>query len=250
MTVDLNCDMGELPEAIADGSQEAIMPFLTSVNVACGGHAGNEATMAATIEQAQRWGLGVGAHPSYPDRENFGRVAMPMSAAAIAQTVFEQVRLLAAIARRHGVALRHVKPHGALYNTAAKDAGVARSIAEGVGQWSRELVLVGLAGSIMLEVFREAGFAVAAEAFADRRYEADGSLRARRFPDALITDPRVAARQAVGMVEEGSIVAIDGTKVPVSAATLCIHGDTTGAGEIAEEVSSALRARGIELKAL
>ena len=166
--------MGELPDAIANGSQEAIMPFLTSINVASGGHAGDEGSMSATIEQAMRWNLAVGAHPSYPDRVNFGRLAMQMSEEAIGQTVFEQIQLLARIAARRGVSLRHVKPHGALYNAAAADARIARAIADGVARWSAELVLVGLAGSVMLDVFRERGIEVAPEAFADRRYEEDG----------------------------------------------------------------------------
>jgi UPF0271 protein len=249
-TIDINCDMGEFSEAIGNGSQEAIMPFLTSINVASGGHAGDESTMVATIEQAGRWNLAIGAHPSYPDRVNFGRLPVTLPAESIAQSVFEQVQFLAVVAARYGVSLRHVKPHGALYNTAARNKGVARAIAEGVSRWGSEVVLVGLAGSIMLDVFREAGFAVAAEAFADRRYEPDGSLRARRFPDALITDPLAAAQQAIEIVEDASLTAVDGSRIPVHAATICIHGDTPGARDIAAEVSRALRARGVGLRCL
>ena len=245
-TIDLNCDMGELPEAIASGAQEAIMPFITSVNVACGGHAGDEDSMLATIEQALRWKLTIGAHPSYPDRAHFGRIRMALSAEEIAQTVFEQVQLLAMLAKRQGVIVRHVKPHGALYNVAARDAGTARAIAEGVSRWNKDAVLVGLAGSTMLDVFRETGFRVASEAFADRRYDRDGSLRDRRNGDALITDPAGAARQAIEIVEEGMITAIDGTRIPLHADTICIHGDTEGARDIAAAVSAALRARNIE----
>jgi UPF0271 protein len=217
------------------------MPFLTSVNIASGGHAGDDATMKATIEQARRWGLAVGAHPSYPDRANFGRIAITMPAEALADTVFEQVCALGEVAARMGVAVRHVKPHGALYNAAAADPAIARAIAEGVSRWSKRPVLVGLAGSVMLDIFRDAGFMVAAEAFADRRYEADGSLRARRFPDALITDPTAAAQQALDIAESGSLTAVDGSRVRVQAETICIHGDTPGAREIAEAVSQALR---------
>jgi UPF0271 protein len=248
--IDLNCDMGEIPESIADGTQEAIMAFLTSVNIASGGHAGDESTMSETIAQAKRWGLAIGAHPSYPDRANFGRLPMEMAGEAIAQTVFEQVQALARVAARHSVELRHVKAHGALYNSAAADRKIARGIAEGVTRWSKQLVMVGLAGSVMLEVFRDAGFTTAAEAFADRRYERDGSLRARRFPDALITDPTMAAQQVVGMVDDGALTTIDGTRVAVHAETICIHGDTHGARAIAEEVARTLRARGFELKSL
>src|SRR5260370_22649209 len=179
--IDLNCDMGELPEAIADGTQEALMRSVTSVNVACGGHAGDERTMRTTLEQALRAGVAIGAHPGYPDRKNFGRLELKMSPEAVADSVCEQVRALAAIAATSGAKLVHVKPHGALYNQAVRNRELAEAIAKGVARWSRDVVLVGLAGSPMLDVFREAGFAVAAGAFADRHYEPDGTLRSRKF---------------------------------------------------------------------
>ena len=249
-SIDLNCDMGELPQQIADGTQEKLMASLTSVNIACGGHAGDEETMRATVEQALRWNLAIGAHPGYPDRENFGRREMNLSSDEIAALVFAQVTALARIADHCGAQLSHVKPHGALYNQAAKGVPIARAIAEGVARWRPELVLVGLAGSPMLEVFREAGFAVAAEAFADRRYESDGSLRPRKFPDALIGDPREAARQVMGIVERGIIVANDGSEVRVEAQTICIHGDARGAAATAEAVFGALWQRGVQTKSL
>jgi len=246
----LNCDMGELPEAIADGTQEALMRSITSVNVACGGHAGDERTMRTTIEQALRWKLAIGAHPGYPDRANFGRVELKLTAEAIADTVFEQVRALAEIAARCGARLVHVKPHGALYNQAVHSREIAEAIAKGVARWGRDVVLVGLAGSPMLDVFRQAGFAVAAEAFADRRYEADGTLRSRKFEDALIRDPEEAGRQALNIVERGVVSACEGTEVPVDAKTICIHGDTPGATKIAAAVARILRKAGITLFAL
>src|ERR1700675_391848 len=172
--VDLNCDMGELPEMLADGSQEALMKFVTSANVACGGHAGDEEMMRATIEQALRHGVAVGAHPGYEDRENFGRVALNLSAEEIRDSVYRQVVALARISEECGATLVHVKPHGALYNQAAQDAGIAQGIAEGVRRWRQDVVLVGLAGSAMLEEFRAAGFRVAAGAFAERGYEREG----------------------------------------------------------------------------
>src|SRR5260370_28701751 len=180
-SVDLNCDMGELREAIADGTQESLMPSLTSVNIACGGHAGDEQTMKTTIEQALRWKLAIGAHPGYADRANFGRLELKLPPKEIASSVFEQVRALAEVAERCRARLVHVKPHGALYNQAVRNRELAEAIAEGVAQWSRDVVLVGLAGSPMLDGFPEAGFTVAAEAFAGRRYEADGTLRSRKF---------------------------------------------------------------------
>jgi UPF0271 protein len=250
LTIDLNCDMGEISEAIADGTQEALMRSITSANVACGGHAGDEETMRTTIQQAMRYGVAVGAHPGYADHENFGRLELKMSPAEVAQSVFEQVRALAQVAESCGARVVHVKPHGALYNQAVKNRELAGAIADGVARWNREVVLVGLAGSAMLEVFREAGFAVAAEAFADRRYEPDGTLRSRKFEDALIRDPEQAARQALGMAERGIVRASDGSEVKVAAQTICIHGDTPGAPAIAAEVARVLRESGVILSGL
>jgi 5-oxoprolinase (ATP-hydrolysing) subunit A len=238
MTIDINCDMGEAPEAIADGTQESLMPSLTSVNIACGGHAGDEATMRATLEQARRWGLAIGAHPGYPDRENFGRRELNLPPAEVEAAVFEQVRALARLAAAHGAEIVHVKPHGALYNQAANNPALARAIADGVARFSRNVALVGLAGSGMLGVFRDAGFRVAAEAFADRRYEPDGTLRSRKFEDALIRDPDQAAGQALRIAREGA------------ARTICIHGDTPGAPKIAASVARVLREAGVDLRPL
>ena len=214
--------MGELPEAIADGTQEALLRSVTSVNVACGGHAGDERTMRTTLEQALRAGVAIGGHPGYPDRANFGRLELKLPAEVIADSVFEQVRALAEIAAACGARLAHVKPHGALYNQAVRNRELAEAIAKGVARWSRDVVLVGLAGSPMLDVFREAGFAVAAEAFADRRYEADGTLRSRKFEDALIradlgveTAARIAA--AIGEGRYDKSITADEVKAVVAA---------------------------------
>ncbi|HEY6945778.1 MAG TPA: 5-oxoprolinase subunit PxpA [Candidatus Acidoferrum sp.] len=247
--IDLNCDMGELPEAIADGTQEALLRSITSANVACGGHAGDESTMRTTIEQALKAGVAIGAHPGYPDRENFGRRELKMSAEAVANSVYEQVRALAEIASKCGTMLVHVKPHGALYNQAVKNRGLAEAIAQGVAKYSKDLVLMGLAESPMLEVFRKAGFAVAAEAFADRRYEPDGTLRSRKFENALIRDPAEAAKQALSIAERGIVTAHDGTEVKLNAQTICIHGDTPGSVQIAAAVARTLREAGIRVLA-
>ncbi len=249
-TIDLNCDMGEIPSAIADGTQESLMRWVTSVNVACGGHAGDTRTMKTTIEQALRWQLAIGAHPGYPDPVHFGRVEMNLPLEAVTNFVFEQVRALADVAQSCGAAVTHVKPHGALYNQAVHDAPLAEAIALGVATWSRDVVMVGLAGSPMLDVFRAAGFAVAAEAFADRRYEAHGALRSRALDGALITDPSEAGRQALRMVQHGTVIAHDGSEIAVHADTICIHGDTPGARDIAAAVSEALRDAGVVLRAL
>ncbi len=250
LKIDLNCDMGELPEAVADGTQEALMRSITSVNIACGGHAGDEQTMKTTIEQALRGKLAIGAHPGYPDRANFGRLELKMPADEIAASVFDQVKALADVAARCGARVIHVKPHGALYNQAVGNRELAEAIAKGVARWNRDVVLVGLAGSPMLDVFRKEGFAVAAEAFADRRYESDGTLRARKFEDALIRNPEEAAWQALGIAERGLAIASDGSQVAVEARTICIHGDTPGAPQIAVTVARTLREAGVTLCAV
>lgn len=246
-SIDLNCDMGELPEAVADGTQEALMKSITSANVACGGHAGDEQTMRATIDQALRHAVSVGAHPGYPDRVNFGRLELQMAPEEVADSVFQQVVALACVADACGANIVHVKPHGALYNQAVHNRELARAIAAGVAGWRRDVILVGLAGSPMLDVFRQAGFAVAAEAFADRRYEPDGTLRSRKHADALIRDPAEAGKQALQMVEQGSVTAGDGSTVRVDAQTICIHGDTPGSPQIAAAVAKMLRQAGVQL---
>lgn len=245
--VDLNADVGEVPAALADGREAALMSLVTSANIACGGHAGTEATMEATLALAKRLSVAAGAHPGYPDREGFGRDSLGMTPAAIEDTVFLQVRALARLADRGGCALAHVKPHGALYNDAARNREVAEAIARGVARWSSEVVLVGLAGSLMLEVFAEHGFETAPEAFADRAYESDGSLRSRRLPHALIAEPAQAAAQAVRIAREGKVVASDGREISVVARTICVHGDTPGSARIAAAVAGALRAAGVRL---
>ncbi len=248
--IDLNCDTGETPEAITSGDQESLMPFITSVNIACGGHAGDAATMKETVEQAMRWKLAIGAHPGYPDRINFGRRKMKMPAAEIADSVHEQVQALAKIAKSCGASLTHVKPHGALYSQAVDDIVIAQAIADGVARFSRELILVGLASSNMLEVFRKAGFRVAGEGFADRRYEADGTLRLRKFDDAVMRDPAEAAKQVLQLVQSGTVIASDGTALWLDVQTICIHGDTPGARQILETIVQSLRKAKITVRAL
>jgi UPF0271 protein len=249
-TIDFNSDMGEIRALVDDGTQEALMASLTSVNVACGGHAGDEFMMRTTIEQAMKGNVAVGAHPGYPDRENFGRIELNLPPEAIADSVYGQLCALEKVAAQSGVSIKHVKPHGALYNQAALDTKVAAAIASGIARWRPDVVLMGLAGSDMLRVFRDAGFAVAAEAFVDRRYEADGTLRSRKFPDATIHDPADAAQQALRIVEQDSVIAWDGTEVRVLAETLCVHGDTPGAPKIAAAVAEVLRRAGVRLSPL
>ena len=248
--IDLNCDMGELPEMLADGRQEALMKFVTAVNIACAGHAGDEAMMRATVEQALRHGVAIGAHPGYEDRENFGRVALALSPEQIRDSVNRQVMALAAVAKKCRARIVHVKAHGALYNQAAKDARIARAIADGVRLCSPDMVMVGLAGSVMLDEFRSAGFRVAAEAFADRRYEKDGNLRARKFRDALLDKPEQAAEQALRISQGRGVLTREGEQVHVEAETICIHGDTPGAERIAEAVRRGLERAGVAVSSL
>jgi UPF0271 protein len=247
--IDLNCDMGEMPEHISDGTQEALMRSITSVNIACGGHAGDAQTMATTIQQALRHKLAIGAHPGYPDRANFGRIELNLSPEEVADSVYAQVRALAEVAARYHANITHVKPHGALYNQAVRNSQLARAIASGVARWSQHVVLVGLAGSPMLDVFRQAGFPIAAEAFADRRYESDGTLRSRKHSDALIHDPTEAAQQAVTIVQ-GKVIARDGSEVSLHADTLCIHSDTPGSPQIAAQAAKSLREAGFNVTPL
>jgi UPF0271 protein len=223
--MDLNCDMGELEDA---AHEAGLMEFVTSANVACGGHAGDESTMARTIRLALGCGVRIGAHPGYPDRENFGRIRMPMSLPEIERSVRGQIERLAAVAEPLDARIVHVKPHGALYNLAARDRPTAGAIGRAVAAWNPRAILFGLAGSAALDVWREIGLPVAAEAFADRRYEPDGSLRARTFADALITDPSAAAAQAVRFARQGNVQ------------TICVHGDTPGAAAILKACREAL----------
>jgi 5-oxoprolinase (ATP-hydrolysing) subunit A len=248
--IDLNCDMGEMPEHISDGTQKALMRSITSVNIACGGHAGDDQTMATTIQQALRHKLAIGAHPGYADRANFGRIELNLSPEEVADSIYAQVRALAEVAARYHANITHVKPHGALYNQAVHNAQLARAIASGVARWSQQVVLVGLAGSPMLDIFADAGFPIAAEAFADRRYERDGTLRSRKYSNALIDDPAEAASQALSIVERREVIAYDQTKVSINAQTICIHGDTPGAPQIAATVAKTLRRAGVTISPL
>ncbi|MEK7729239.1 MAG: 5-oxoprolinase subunit PxpA [candidate division KSB1 bacterium] len=229
LSIDLNADLGEQPHAMLGGSEEKIIRMISSANIACGGHAGDESTMAQTLALCAQHQVSCGAHPSFPDRANFGRSEMPLTANEVTACVFEQVRALGRIAQAQHVALQHVKPHGALYNLAAKNKRIAEAIALGVARWSRDLVLVGLAHSAMLEVWQALGFRIAAEAFVDRVYEADGSLRSRARTEALIQSPEAASAQALRIITGQGVIASNGVVVPVHAETLCIHSDTPNA---------------------
>ena len=245
--IDLNCDMGEGFGAYRLGNDEALMGLVTSANIACGYHAGDPLVMDRTVRLAAQYGVGIGAHPGFPDLAGFGRRAMQLAPEEIENAVLYQVGALAAFARSVGSELAHVKPHGALYNMAAKDIEVAWAIARGVARAGEEIIVVGLAGSVMIEAALEAGLRVAREGFADRAYEADGSLRSRKLDGALIHDPETAAERAVRIARDGIAVAYTGEEIPLQVDTLCVHGDTPGAVEIVKAIRRRLEEAGVEV---
>ena len=242
--VDLNADVGEGMD------DRALLPYLTSANVACGLHAGDPTVMDTTVAEALACGVCVGAHPGYADRENFGRVRMEMPPEAVESLVLYQIAALEGFVRSRGAALTHVKPHGALYHAGGESAEVARAIARGVQRAGPDLVLVGQAGSRMLEAARESGLPVAAEAFADRRYRADGTLVPRSENGAVLTDPEEAAEQAVHLARDGFVLARDGSRLEVLADTICLHGDTPGAPDIARRIRERFREEGVTVAPL
>lgn len=248
-TIDLNCDLGESSIHIERGIDAAIMDCVTSVNVACGGHAGDEATMRATVEAAHRRGLAIGAHPSYPDRVGFGRQELQMEADELVDAILAQLLALSRVVRACGATLHHVKPHGALYRVAARDPEVAEAVAAACARFGQDVILVGLAGSPMLSVCHSAGFRVAGEAFADRRYEADGTIRPLDEAGALLT-PAEAEIQALRLVERAEVVTHGGQVVPMVAQTLCVNGDGPAAVEIAATVRRALTSVGVAVRPL
>jgi UPF0271 protein len=232
------------------GADADLIPLVTSVNVACGAHAGDPVTMEATVRLAVRHGVTVGAHPGYPDLAGFGRRDLDMTADELAASLVYQVGALAAFARDAGTEVGHVKAHGALYNRAAADPAIAAVVARAVVRVAPDAVLVGLAGSALIDAGRAAGLRVAAEAFADRAYESDGSLRSRRLPGALLATPELAAAQAVAIARKGRVVSWDGAEIAVDADTICLHGDTPGAAAYAHAIRAALGAAGIALEPL
>jgi 5-oxoprolinase (ATP-hydrolysing) subunit A len=248
--MDINSDLGESEESLADGTDFELMRYITSANVACGGHAGNERTMSETVTCARRLGVAVGAHPGYPDRANFGRIESPMAPAEIESTVRDQIAALAAVAEPLGVRLVHCKPHGALYHAANKSTEIAAAIGRAVLESDEQLVMVGQAGSSTLTLWESMGLSCAAEAFADRAYEPDGILRKRTLPGALLEDPERAAKQALDITTRHIAVATDGSELRVDAGTICIHSDTPGSMAIARAVNDALKKAGVQLRSL
>jgi UPF0271 protein len=246
MAIDLNCDMGESFGRYALGDDAAVMPFITSANIACGLHAGDPSVMRSTVRLAKQHGVAVGAHPGWPDLQGFGRRDMFLSPDEAGAFVLYQIGALAAFARAEGVDLRHVKPHGALYNQAAKDHSLADAIARAVKTFDKDLILVGLAGSAMIAAGLECGLRVANEAFPDRRYNSDGTLVSRKQPDAVLSSPDEVAAHAVSLAKDG--IDFGGRRIHVD--TLCLHGDNPRAADNARLVRSALERASIEIQQL
>jgi len=238
LTIDFNCDLGE-----GGGADGELMPWITSANIACGGHAGDVVTMRETVALAEAHGVAVGAHPGFLDRENFGRREQELTAGALRELVTSQIEAL-----RGCGSVRHVKPHGALYNQAARDPEMAKIVAEAVYQIDPKLILFGLAGSELVRAGRKRGLRVASEVFADRTYQADGSLTPRSRSDAVITDEAAAVAQVVRMLREGWVRSTDGSTVPIEADTVCLHGDGPKAVAMARRLNEALRDSGIKIR--
>lgn len=246
--VDLNCDLGEDATPAGMAREAAILPFVSSVNVACGLHAGDAHVMGCIMRLAAERGIAIGAHPSLDDREHFGRRELPVTPEQAYELVLYQLGAATAIAHAVGSRLAHVKPHGALYNMAARNRPLADAIARAVCDWDRSLVLYGLSGSELIRAAEDAGLASAAEVFGDRTYRSDGSLTPRSQAGALIEDEEASARQVLEMIETGTVRSIDGHTVKVRADTICLHGDAPQAPAFAARLRKVLEERGIAIE--
>lgn len=245
-SIDLNCDMGEGFDA-----DEQLMPYISSANIACGYHAGDADTMRRTVDLCLKHNVAIGAHPSYPDRDNFGRTDMLYNGVEpedLPAMIAEQINLLEAVCKTAGVKLMHIKPHGALYNRAAKDVVVSRLICDTILETDPALVLYGLSGSMMETTALQFGLDFRREVFADRTYQRDGSLRPRTMADALITDNDKCIQQVLQMIRSGVVATVDGIEIPMKAETICIHGDGAHAVEFAKVIYEELIRNGIEIR--
>ncbi|HEY7056374.1 MAG TPA: 5-oxoprolinase subunit PxpA [Vicinamibacterales bacterium] len=248
--IDLNCDMGESFGPWRMGADEAVLPYITSANIACGAHAGDPSVMRRTVRLAREAGVSVGAHPGFPDLQGFGRRELKADPREMEDWIVAQIGALAAIARAEGAVLRHVKAHGALYNLAVRDRALAEAIARAIASVDRSLIMFGLPKSAMTDAGADAGLRVAAEGFADRAYEPDGSLTPRSKPGAVIHDPEVVVRRAVRMVRDRVVLTPDGREIALQVDTICVHGDTPGADELVRRIRAGLEAAGIDVRPL
>lgn len=250
--IDINCDMGEGigNPALPAGRDELLMPYISSANIACGYHAGDENIMKETVALCIRHNVSIGAHPSFPDRENFGRAEMKLAPDEIYDLVSAQIKLLDEIVKAAGSELKHVKPHGALYNMAARNAQLAAIISLAVKDHNHKLILFGLSGSHLIKQGKNMGLKTASEVFADRTYLDSGNLTPRNLPGALIEDANKSVRQVLQMVHEGTVTSLLGKKIPIMADTVCIHGDGAHAVEFAKAIFQSLKEKNIEINAV
>ena len=250
MRIDINSDMGESFGAYTIGHDAGLMKSIKSANIAAGFHGGDPSVLRDTIRLAKAHGVAVGAHPGFPDLVGFGRRDLNVTPREAEDFVLYQIAAVAGVAWAEGVKVQHVKPHGALFNMAVRNAELATAIARAITAIDRSLILFGLPGSEILNAGRAAGLRVAAEVFADRAYEPDGSLASRRKPGSVIHDPEAVVARAVRMIKERSVVAIDGTVVPLDAETICVHGDTPGSDNLAAKIRDGLESAGVTVKAI
>jgi UPF0271 protein len=250
MRIDINSDMGESFGAYSIGHDAGLMTAITSANVAAGFHAGDPSVLRDTIRSARMHGVAVGAHPGFPDLVGFGRRELNVTSKEAEDMVLYQVAAVAGVAAAEGVRIQHVKPHGALFNMAVRNSELSSAIARAVAAFDRSLILFGLPGSEILAAGKAAGLRVAAEVFADRAYEPDGSLASRRKTGSVIHDAEAVVTRAVRMANEKTVVAIDGSIVKLEADTICVHGDTPGSDQLAAKIRAGLEAAGITVKAI
>lgn len=245
LTIDLNCDMAE-----GVGNERELMPFISSANIACGYHAGNEELMKETIDLCLKHGVAVGAHPSFPDRENFGRTNMNLPLHEVSNLITDQLEIIKKIATVRGAILHHVKPHGALYNMAAKDRALAGCIASAIRNFDRTLILYGLSQSVMISEGEGAQLRTAHEVFADRTYQGDGALTPRTEPNALIADDKIAMAQALRLARERKVKTVSGADINLKADTICLHGDGKHAVEFARSIHSIFEKEKIKIQTI
>jgi UPF0271 protein len=245
LRIDINCDMGESFGPWQMGTDAEVLPHITSANIACGAHAGDPSVMRRTVRMARAAAVRVGAHPGFADLQGFGRREMKVDPAELEDSLIAQIGALIAIAQAEGAPLQHVKAHGALYNMAAREPALAAAIARAIAACGANLIMFGLPNSPMIEAGKAAGLRVAAEGFADRSYEEDASLTPRSRPGAVIHDPDAVVLRALRMVRDGIVLTSGGREVPLAVDTICLHGDTPGAPELARRIHEALTAAGV-----
>jgi UPF0271 protein len=250
LRIDLNCDMGESFGRYRLGADVQVMDFITSANIACGLHAGDPRTMRETVQLAADKSVAIGAHPGLPDLQGFGRRNMDLTPQEMHDMVLYQIGALDAFLQPHCARMQHVKPHGALYNMAARNYSLAESLARAIKAYRQDLIFIGLPNSEMQKAAEKEGVRFAAEVFADRTYQPDGSLTSRRSPDAFIQDPLAAARRAVAMVREARVQAVSGEWIPIRADTLCLHGDNPQAVSLIQNIRQQVERAGIKIAAL